>query len=168
MVNKDELKFIASYVRLITCLSLHRNFGNEIKQMWKRCDTKTYWVTILYLWWCITSLESLPLWNPSHPKYAIKLIFPKDLKLPSKEPEFTSVKQISWLLDAWLGICSWWSRAGNFGSFLDLLQKMLKNPFRKTTFSSMYQISWLLDILLLARQTTLFWGIIETYACSGW
>ena len=30
MVNKDEkLKLIVSYVRLIACLLLHRNFGNK-------------------------------------------------------------------------------------------------------------------------------------------
>lgn len=149
-----KLRLIASYVRLITCLLLHRKL-----RQWDNTNViKVRYQNLLSNHFVFVMMQYLSgnLFRPSHPKYAIKLIFTKDLKLSPKEPEFTSVKQISWLLDAWLGICCWWSRTGDFGSFLDLLQKMCFLTFRKTAFISMYQISWLLDILLLARQTMLF------------
>ena len=149
-----KLRLIASYVRLITCLLLHRKL-----RQWDNTNViKVRYQNLLSNHFVFVMMQYLSgnLFSPSHPKYAIKLIFTKDLKLSSKEPEFTSVKQITWLLDAWLGICCWWGRTGDFGSFLDLLQKMCFLTFRKTVFISMYQISWLLDILLLARQTMLF------------
>ena len=132
-----KLRLIASYVRLVTCLLLHRKL-----RQWDNTNViKVRYQNLLSNHFVFVMMQYLSgnLFRPSHPKYAIKLIFTKDLKLSSKEPKFNSVKQISWLLDAWLGICCWWSRTGNFGSFLDLLQKMLKNPFRKTAFISMYQ-----------------------------